>query len=368
MRDADPQQSTTRRDPVASARRVGLDAAKAAAGRLTFQSEAPCQWQLQAAVQTPRPFQKGMRLFDFQPGPLPQLPAWIGADVSSVMLWRWEFANAMRGYGNLYDESNEPGPDGEGLFDDMLDGLRDDPEGVQVDLRAEVFDSMGAEVVEIDEDRPAAQGHPAVNGRWLYSMATADEPKIAKALTRFYKDDKRVQHERHGAFDVWTIGEGASLFVEGESESMVSVRALAVGEGQLLFSADVDLLTEALDQRTQGPRLVDDSAWMALVELLRKWDQPRTAVRALFRLDRTLENGYPLAPASDAEENDALVTNLWQLLLFGTAKSAGDLPYSALPGYEKLRHAFPRTALTLSQSDGGWTIRLGALSTEADSK
>ena len=117
------------RDPLESAKHLGLDGIQAIVGKLTFPTTGNRDWELSIRLITPRPYTKALRLLDMQPGPMPQLPDYIAANATSATFWRWDFPTAMKGFGNLFDEANEPGPDGVGLFEDMLDGLRDDPEG-----------------------------------------------------------------------------------------------------------------------------------------------------------------------------------------------------------------------------------------------
>ncbi len=213
------------KDRLTAARRLGFDKVRAIGANANLLSTGSCAWELTARVMAAKPFGKGLRVLSFVAGPLPELPAWLDANFSSAWQMRMDFATVMCGYGNLYDESSEPGPDGEGLFDDLLNGLRDDPEGVRVDLRKDVFPSLGPEAIRVNYD-----------GVWLYRIGVADQPRVLAALTRFYKGDKRVQHEQVAGHELWTVGLGASLFVEGQGTATLSIRALAVGHDQMLLS------------------------------------------------------------------------------------------------------------------------------------
>ncbi len=157
---ADAQPSAEEEEPketsLEAADRMGLTALQGVAGSIRFDAAEPCEWSVEAALIVKRPYQGAMRSLELRPGPLPEFPDWIAADVTGADRWRWDFALAMQGFGTLYDQANEPGPDGEGLFQDVLDGLRDDPEGVQVDLRRELFEQLGPEVIQVTDNQGSA--------------------------------------------------------------------------------------------------------------------------------------------------------------------------------------------------------------------
>ena len=307
-------------------------------------------------------------MLELRPGPFAGPPAWLAADVTSVWRWRWDFAEAMKGFGNLFDEANEPGPDGAGLFEDMLDGLRDDPEGVMVDLRRDVFEHLGPDMLFASDERGARSESQPDGERTLYLAAVRDAAIVADALARFYKGDERVEHSRVADFDVWAVPEGSSLFVEGESDSVVTVRVLAVGQRQLFFGTDVDMLTGALKLAEPGPRLRDDAGWARLLAWINGQAGPNLALWALTRLDHALAPSYKLGTKNDPEAVDDLASSLWRVLLFGTSERKPDLPYSAVPAFDRLRTALPQAGALVSQSDGGWTVRLGALAPTANSQ
>ena len=143
-------------------RHLGYGGIKALGGHILFQADDPCEWEIQARLITPRPLERALRLLELQAGRFAGPPDWIPANISSIWRWRWDFATAIKGFGNLFDEANEPGPDGEGMFEDMLDGIRDVPVGVMVDLRRYLFGILGPDLMTIsDHLGKSAEGETA---------------------------------------------------------------------------------------------------------------------------------------------------------------------------------------------------------------
>ena len=209
---------------------------------------------------------------------LPKWPDWLGADFVTASALGWDFSQAMKGVGSMYDQATEPGPDGEGLFEDLLDGIRDDPEGVQIDLRDELFARLGPELLGVDDEVPAAQDSPAER-RSLYVAAVPDEAKMLETLTRFYKDDEKVHHERKGTYEVWWVDETGSLFVESESETDVTIRGLALGAGHLALATEVAALDKIIAPASDLRRLADDAGWSKLLAWTQMLATDRTCLR-----------------------------------------------------------------------------------------
>jgi len=368
--DAKKSQEATRRadneEHSTKMQRLGFDSLDAVAGRVRFTPGEPLEWQVDSGVHAPGPYRGILRLLALEPGPMPETPAWVRPDAVGLAMWRWNFVQAMKGFGSLYDETNEPGPDGEGMFEDMLDALRDDPEGVHVDLRKDVFEQVLPEMLRVSaaSSPVAADEPPALQS--LFVAPVRDEAKVRETFARFYKDDAKVRRNRQGDFDVWSVDKRGSLFVEGESDSLVTVRALAVGAGKLFFSTDTDLLTSAL-KPNDGPAFGDDPAWSRLLDDIKAHQDATTAFRSLSRLGRALERSYHVATAQEPAEKDPIGARLWRLLLFGRNQASAELPQALAPKYDRLRDALPPAAALASRTDSGWKLRLVVLAPGSES-
>jgi len=184
---------------------------------------------------------------------------------------------------------------------------------------------------------------------------------VIDALKRFYRGDKLVRHARSGNYDVWTVPEGSSLFVEGESDSVVFVRALAIGEGHMLFGTDVDLLNSAIAPSAPGMRLKDSAAWSRLWQSVKEQHAAGAALWSMSRLDQVLEPAYQRATTDERSDTDGLVATLWRILLFGTANEKVEVPYAAVPTYDRLHAALPLASTVISQAPDGFSITVSAL-------
>jgi hypothetical protein len=165
-----------------------------------------------------------------------------------------------------------------------------------------------------------------------------------------------------GEYEVWTVPEGASLFVEGESDSVVSVRALALGKNHMIFGTDIEQLKNALAAGGSGPRWKQDATWSRLWKSLNERHPQPGALWSMTRLEQVLEPAYQRAvrkPEKEAE--DGLAAALWRILLFGTADEEADVPYAAAPSYDRVKAALPPAGTFLSESEQGFHITTSAI-------
>ncbi|HTM55022.1 MAG TPA: hypothetical protein VL175_13395 [Pirellulales bacterium] len=348
-------------EPTAKAHRLGWDALQAAWGRIRLDANQVNQWEIHADVLAPGPYRGAMRMLELQAGPAVELPNWIPAGANSFGAWHWKFAAAIQGFGSIFDESNEPGPDGEGLFEDMLNGLRDDPEGVRVDLRRGVFDQLEPGMLRVN--LPANSPKPDGPGSaWVYLAQARNGQVVRQTLDRFYEGDDRVHHSRTGSFDMWSVDEGASLFVEGESSSVVTVQGLAFDGQRLLFSTDADTLAKVLAGPAERP-LADDPAWQTIGQWMSTLPGSETCFRSFNRLSASLQEGYQAAIDGQSRD-DSLPAQLWRRFLFGSSSQRGEPPYQAAPRFDQLQNGLAPAGVVVDRMNQGWKLSLSGLRTE----
>lgn len=340
------------KDPLLVAERMGLGGITAASGSLVIDAKSG-QWDLEADLVVPQPYPKALKALEMLPGPAVAAPDWVSDDVSSISTWRWDFLTSMDAFGHLFDEMSDPGPDGEGLFEQVLEGLRDDPEGPMVDLRKELFALLGPEVMSVKRNRHVLN---------VVNIA----PKHAKAVNdfmfRFYKNDEEIVHEKIGTFEVWTGKDGAPVLADGEDDGSVTVRAIALGNDRLWLATDTAWLKEVIPLAAKGEvaaplvksqRWKDYSAWRAKAEsaetAFHRFTNPAIALAPAY--DEALVAKPPKATKGTASD-------IWRFLLFGTTDPVAPPLVAAAPKFASWGAEFPPDGLMLSQTKSGWRARL----------
>jgi hypothetical protein len=345
------------RESFEAAVRLGGEGIVAVAGLVDFGVQPPNDWEITTRIVAPEPLPKALRMIDLQPLPDVTPPAWVRANVISAGFWGWKVPAAIKGFGNLFDEANLPGPDGEGLFDETLDGLRDDPEGVRVDLRKDLFDQLGVRCLCISVGSQDDKKRDS-----LYAVEARDTKKIINTLQRFYRSDRDVSYAVADNVHTWTVGPGHSLFVEGESESLISIRGVAVGDNRLFFTTEPKLLNLASTRDHAGTTLLENATWKELNSWVQRRQNARTALRAFVRLDRALQDPYGAATLqpSDAEQWTAKIL---RLLMFGSVASKNRALVESAPGFDAVRGALLQLAVVISREPDGFSLSITGVKT-----
>jgi hypothetical protein len=342
--------------------RQGFESLRAVRGVVTFPASGPCEIELQGEIFLTRPLTKAARLLDLKPGKGMVLPPWVAEDFAVLSQWQCDAPGFVSSFGQLFDEVNEPGPEGQGLFEDIIDGLRDDPEGPRVDLRREVIAHLGPEMLSLaDRVSPPPDANLAAQTRSLLAVQCRNPEAVTKGLQRFFAADNEVQHGKIGSHPLWTIGPGRSLFVEGAGKTFAPVRAVLVYEQVLLVASHPELVTrcfppEKLSVPAAAVPLRNWSAWLATTS------GPQTCVRNLVLEKSWLEAAYQAASNPQDTPAEDAPTNTLRFLLLGESSPTKEASlHQQLPSWQDLQTGLYSTGLTLDLTPTGFHMRCGVL-------
>ena len=140
------------------------------------------------AIFAPGPYQKSMRMLKTLPGDNFAPPDWVPADATRFTTAYLDLANAFNNFGSFFDAYYGEGE--AGTFDDIIKGLRDDPNGPQVDVAKEIIGRLGRRVtLVIDNAKPIG----LYSVRSLVAVDTKDEKGVADAIRRLMENDDTVK-------------------------------------------------------------------------------------------------------------------------------------------------------------------------------
>ena len=349
--------TSSARDWLAMAKRQGGDAFSAAGGRIIFPPSGAAEVEFQGEILIKRPLAKAARILEFQTAARTPLPDWLGDDLASLSFWGWDCPNSVKAFGNYYDDMNEPGPQGEGLFRDMLSALLEDPEGPQVDLAKDLFPYLGPAVFQA-ADRKGRSAKGEIGGaRTLLALQCRDRAKVEKVLTKFYADDKDVKRVVSGVDRLWTIGPGRSLFVESTHSSIGEVRAVLLTPKELIVASEPEILSE----RSSTAPLSKSAAYKAVSEWWKTNDADRAVSCSFLQAGVWLEGPYGIVKKNAKAAEADWTAEALRFALTGSRQPAADLPVDMLPDYESIRRRLMPLGTLLKDNSRGWEIRGGVL-------
>lgn len=346
------------RDWAVSAARVGGDQLDQLQGEMVLAPEEVNSIQFRIRCQLTAPLKLAMRLLAMPGGEQWSPTALATAQDDTLSTWRWTSGPPLDAFGNLFDELVEPGEFGQGLFADLLEGLKEDPESPQVDLRRELFELLGPRFRSFSQI-----SDPKTNLRQslLAAECTGEKrERVQTALAKFFKGDSAVAAEEIAKHQCWSVEPGKSLFVEVESEDLVSYRAVAIGPEGFFLATDPAILKAALTQNMPLTS-TDKALWEQLLSAS-KTDSPdiaggRILLNTSRRFTAALEVAYAQAPPYSTWEPGWL-----RWLIYGDDTSAQKLTSQDVPAPADLQGFFQPGWLVFEQQPDQLQLNIGFVS------
>ena len=95
----------------------------------------------------PGPFAKAAKMLGFFNRPLDAIPDWVGKDTSAFTRFNWRIDQAFWASEGLINEAM-----GDDIFRPIIEGIRDDEEGPQIDLAKDFFPNLDDQIILISDN------------------------------------------------------------------------------------------------------------------------------------------------------------------------------------------------------------------------
>lgn len=349
----------------------------------------------------------GARMLDFPNSENLKAEKWIPRDLATYSTWNWNIPKAFAASKTLVDEwVGEPGG---GVFQEVLDSLRDAKDGPRVDLEKDLVGNLGTRVSLItDYETPIGPK----SERWVAAVEASDAKTVTVALEKAMKDEPGVRKRQVEGWTVWEVTEQqptqteelvievpggrvrhADLEVEEfqpvvfqpgkaraksrskgkrppkQQQRVIQNVALTVAHDHLFVASHVDLLERVLKQAGAQRAAASEGAKAAAVEQLgsaadyrRVIDEMNTlgadsvAARLFSRTDEAFRINYELLRTNDMPKSQSIMGKILNEMLGdgkpGTVRKAR-LDGSKLPSYDAVRRYLgPAGTFVVTEKDG----------------
>ena len=359
-------------------RHQGFGAVQGVGGHFYLASEG-CQVIYRTAVYAPPPHIKSMQMFvlpnktDFAP------QAWVPPDISTYTTLYVDIVNAFDNFGSLYDEIVGE----EGIWSQTLRGMKEDPNGPQIDLREELIQQLGQRVTMItDYKTPITTS----SERLLFGIEVKDEKAVAKAIEKSVKNDPSAKKRVIDGRVIWEIVEEEQAAVptidldvpsltrkketpktkdedeDAEKQShFLPHAAITVAHGQLLVASHIDFLVKVL-KPAETPNLLAKNqefqkVWSLVDKTLGAGGQ---CAREFSFTDEEVRPTYELIRQGKMPESESLLGRGLNTLAGAGKKGAvrqQRISGKNLPDYEMVRRVLGSAAVTVTSEPNGWFMK-----------
>ncbi len=335
-------------------------------------------------------------ILDFPNGQNLQPQSWIPREFATYTTWNWNIQNAFPFVGTLVDEVAGD----KGVFDDLLDSLKEDRNGPQVDIRKELVGNLGTRVSLVTD---YALPISPKSDRTLVGIETTNEKAVAIAIEKSMKGDESVRRREVEGFTVWEVTTKATevhelaIEIEGgvvehadlEMEEEVAFQpgktkqkkkksspkagaqrtipnsAVCVAYGHLFVSTNIDLLERVLKHAKQQhdaasggkqDQLSGAADYQLVLKEMNALGATDISARIFSRTDEEFRVTYELIRTNEMPKSESLFGQLLNSAL-GDGKEGmlrkPRLDGRKLPPFEMARRYFgPAGSFVTSESDG----------------
>lgn len=349
-RDAARSDSPQAAKRVAFYERHGFSAVQAVLGHVVFrEGDHDAEFAVRVPVRFPLADAAAMLSFaasrDFA------LPPLGPRDPVGVSCFHWDLRRVFQAYGYVYDDVY--GEDYAGAFDDLLSTLAEDPDGPQVDLRAELIHLLRSKITRLHDCRGTRTESNPTGRREVWMAESTNPGKSARAVEKFFAGDPDVTSSEVQGVRIWhSRTEGPLLGGDPENPLPVSLAALCVMDNHLVLATDRQMLRELAD-RTTSNVLPAGSKWQAVSDapcIARGW---RNMVEVGKNLHERLAQDGP-SPAGPWEER-----LLWHLLSRQTEDGrVWDIEGRRLPAFSAIRDLFGFELMEAGLDPQGWRLQV----------
>ncbi len=324
-------------------------------------------------VYAPPPREKSAKMFDFPNGEIFEVPKFIPRDLATIGMG---YCNLLTGFDNIGPVFDQVIGEGEeGVWDEVLAGLKDDPQGPQIDLRNELFAHFGEKVAMFTAYRLPIT---TTSERILIAIEVKDEQAAAKGIAKVFANDKHFRKREHNGKVIWerkppearTVPRIELGGVPGlaqpepsdseETEPLFPNTSITVYEGYLLIASHFDYLTEILDLQSERETIARNPDFVEVMETIEKLGGKEACWRGFSLTDEEYRPTYELIRQGKMPESETMLGRILNTIFAPPEKGAlrkQRIDGSKLPDYEVVRrHLGPAGVFAVTENDG-WFIK-----------
>lgn len=353
-----------------NALKVGFGALQGAGGFVQVATER-YDFLMRTAIYAPKPWEKSMNMLAFpNAAPVPP-PSWVPRDVGMYVSASVDAKTAEAHFEPFFDSMFGEGDTG--VWTEVKESLRDDPNGPRIDLERDLIHHLGQRVTAIvDYQTPITP----TSERVCVAINTTNDRAVAETIRRSMETDPNVKRRDIGGFDVWELveeqldlpqveidgeakspvgGDGAGA--EGEaSDRLLPRSAIVVAHGHLFVASHTDFLEMVLSPRAAADNLAASPDYRLLDDEMQRLGASQNSFRGYVRQNRSQRVTYEMTRQNRMPEAKTLMAGLMNTVLGAQEGMVRESQFDGrtLPEFEKVEHYFGPAGMFVTTEDTGW--------------
>ncbi|NMC18805.1 MAG: hypothetical protein GYA33_00135 [Thermogutta sp.] len=323
-------------------------------------------------VYAPGPLEKSAKIFSFPNSKEFAPPAFVPRDLATYAAGYCDILNAFDNVGPVFDQTIGEGE--EGVWQDVLDSLKNDPAGPQFDLRNEFFVHFGRRIVVFTQyELPITPN----SERMLVALEVKDQDAAAQALDKMFQHEARFERREHNGRVIWEglpeeKKELPDLNLEGipgvgeidgpaeeESAPIFPNASLTVYDGYLLIASHYDYLLAILDGDQARQSLERNPDYLIVMEQIDKLGGEEACLKSFSLTEEQYRPTYELIRQGKMPESQTLMGRVLNSFLAPEPGKPREqrIDGGKLPDYEVVRRHLGPAGLFGKAEKDGWFLK-----------
>jgi hypothetical protein len=315
-------------------------------------------------------FTLSARMLKFPNGENFQPPKWVPRSLATFAAVNIDTKNAFENSKTLVNQIV-----GDEVFEDVLESIKTDENGPQIDIRRDLIGYLGNRITFISDIQLPVTPK---SERLLVGIETTDDKHMAEVIKDWMETDPDTRRREIAGHVVWEIVDAEAelpmVTIENspldgelpqdepeleEERALPPNSAVTVAHGQLFVASHIDILTKVLTEYEQGPKLAGSADYLRIQAEIGKLAQPEQFGQAFTRTDEAYRGVYELLRTGKMPESESMVGKMLNSLL-GDGKEGVLRPQridgSKLPDYDMVRRYLGPAGATMTSEATGWLL------------
>ena len=294
-------------------------------------------------------------------------PPWIASTSASVLGFSWNFSDAFpkfRGIVNSYI--------GEKQFDTILEQIKNDPQGPQIDIRKEILPYIGQEFYTVTE---ILEPITPDSKRSLICIKLNDpENKLYGVLNRYSKSEPGSSREDIGDYRIWKFStdedeeeiiefganDANKNAKEDDEKPLLNKWGVSIVNGYFVFASNPDSLIQVIEnaknESIHGSFEKQDAVQTVRSMQGKLLNAEGSSFSEVDLADRSAEMQYELFRQGILPQSRSLIAIIAERVLKTDKSKPQELQGGKLPPYDQVKEFFTPRGMVVRTEKDGWGI------------